>query len=257
MRSRAHTADAHTRRLTRHGSRRNEGVVLVVILLIIVITTAAAAVSIQNTTGEVRASGREMMMVQARYSAEASLVTTMAWIDILDTNLSMLWADWQELPPPDMRRNTGGHLINNDASRFGAARVHQQTAQLIPMNVLPVSRASLTDPIPDPTGSFGPSQVYDAAPFEVDITECVMAPPTAGNQSSQNQSNSTPERFFCVLTVRNRLEIAGGAGSRITWLNVGPSPPPAPWLPVVVIQDRTGVAHDARATILTPTVLLN
>jgi hypothetical protein len=254
MRSRAHTADAHTRRLTRHGSRgsrRNEGVVLVVILLIIVITTAAAAVSIQNTTAEVRASGREMMMVQARYSAEAALVTTLTWIDILDTNLSTLWAAWQTLPPPDMRRNTGGHLIINDASRYGAARVLQVVEEMIPMNVLPVSGHSGTDP----TGSFGPNQVYEPAPYEVDITECVRAPTTPGNQASQNQSNSTPVRFFCVLTVRNRLVITGG-GSQIVWFNVGATSDDWPE-PGEATQDRTGVAHDARATILTPTLLLN
>lgn len=223
-------------------ARGQDGAVLLVILIIIIVTTAAAAVSIENTTAEVRASGRELMTIQARYSAEAGLVTTMAWIDLIKDELPNLWVLWNADPPPDMRRNTGGHVINNDASRGNAVRISASQLAQIPMTVQPVTAADPTAPIPDPTGSFGPSQVYEAAPYEVDLTDCVMGPPTAGNTDDADTR-------YCVLTVRNRLVISGGAGKQITWLNVGGGP--------TVFQDRSGAAHDARVTVLTPAVISN
>jgi len=223
-------------------AKREHGAVLLVILIIIIVTTAAAAVSIQNTTAEVRASGRELMTIQARYSAEAGLVTTMTWIDLIKDDLPRLWMEWNALPPPDMRRNTGGHVINNDASRGNAVRILATHLAQIPMTVQPVSKADIAAPLPDPTGSFGPNQFYEAVPYEVDLTDCVMGPPTAGNTDDSDTR-------YCVLTVRNRLVISGGAGRQITWLSVGGGP--------AVLQDRTGAAHDARVTILTPAVIVN
>jgi len=231
-----------TARERKRAGRRDEGAVLLVILIIIIVTTAAAAVSIENTTAEIRASGRELMTIQARYSAEAGLVTTMTWIDLIKDDLPRLWSEWNALPPPDMRRNTAGHVINNDASRGNAVRIMATHLAQIPMTTNPVSRADVAAPIPDPTGSFGPNQVYEALPYEVDLTDCVMGPPTAGNTDDADTR-------YCVLTVRNRLVIAGGAGRQITWLNVGGGP--------AVLQDRTGAAHDSRVTILTPAVIVN
>jgi hypothetical protein len=236
----------HSGATRRRAARRQEGIVLVVVMIIIIITTAAAAVSIQNTTAEVRASGREMMMMQSRYAAEAILATTMAWIDAADTDFGEMFLAWQADPPPDMQRNTGGHVINDGTSRHHAARVTAEMQASDEMLVPPVRRASATDPIPDLTGSFGPNQVYEPERYEVDFTDCVQVDQAAGNLLNPPPSGTRPVKFFCVLTARNRLVISGG-GTQLRWFNVGGRE---------VVQDRLGMSHDARAVILTPTLFL-
>jgi len=220
--------------------RRTEGAALLVVMLIIIVTTAAAAVSVRNTSNEVRAAGRETTLVHARYASEAALATSIAWLDIVGESgaLTQLWNAWDLMAPPEVREYTGGHSINNDASRHMASRSTQGAQMMLAIaNVQPISAADLAAPIPDPTGSFGPQQVYVPSPYVADLTDCFEAPPTPGNPL-----NGAFRQFYCVLTVRGRLVVPNNAGRAITWLNVGG---------LQVTQDRSGVAHDARASILT------
>ena len=234
---------------------RQEGAALLVIMLIIIITTAAAAVSVQNTTSEARVAGRELMMIHARYSSEAALATTIAWLDIIGgtPDFLNLWESWAAMAPPEMRVYTAGHSIEPDASRHMAARSMQPVQMMLPHIVEPISRASIADPIPDATGSFGPRQVYEPEPYVVDLTDCLLAPAalSPGNQTNATTSGQTPKQFYCVLTVRGRLSVpaVGGVamGAGKFWSPGGSD----------TIQDRSGVAHDARASVLTPAMLIS
>jgi hypothetical protein len=237
------------RRRARH--RRQEGMALLVIMLIIVITTAAAAVSVQNTTAEMQAAGKERTLTQARYATEAAMQATLAWLDQVGNSGAFLnlWDTWQLLPPPEMRPYTGGHQINPGSARHHAARSLQTTQAMLPQVIAPVSSPNPALAIPDFTGSFGPSQPYAMQPYVVDITDCFEAPAsmTAGAQVNISASGVTPKQFFCTLTVRGRIEVINEGGAAVTWslgtLNG-------------VVQERSGASYDTRATILTPSMLL-
>jgi hypothetical protein len=238
------------RRRARH--RRKEGMALLVIMLIIVITTAAAAVSVQNTTAEMQAAGKERILTQARYGAEAGMQATLAWLDQIGNSGSFLslWDTWQALPPPEMRPYTGGHtIVDTFSARHHAARSLQTTQAMLPQVIAPVSVPNPALPIPDFTGSFGPGQPYAMEPYVVDITDCFEAPPsmTAGAQVNISASGLTPKQFFCTLTVRGRIEVTAQRGAAVTW-SLGSMNG--------IVQERSGAAYDTRATILTPSMLL-
>lgn len=240
---------AARRRRARH--RRQEGMALLVIMLIIVITTAAAAVSVQNTTAEMQAAGKERTLTQARYATEAAMQATLAWLDQVGNSGSFLnlWNTWQQLPPPEMRPYTGGHqILDAFSARHHAARSLQTTQAMLPQVIAPVSDPNPALPIPDFTGSFGPNQPYSMEPYVVDITDCFEAPTsmTPGGQVNINASGVTSKQFFCTLTVRGRLEVRGLQGAAATWSLAG----------LDIEQERSGAAYDTRATILTPSMLL-
>jgi len=221
-------------------------------MLIIVMTTAAAAISVQNTTAEMQAAGRERVMMHARYAAEAALVSTVSWLDRVGGGpLAETWLEWRENPPPQVAPFTAGHVIPAVAGghRHEAARMTQRAQALISNGVPPVSSPNPTAPIPDLTGSFGPSQAYSMQDFVVDLTDCYEAPAmnNAGTQINA-QLGLVPQRFYCTLTVHGRLVINGNAGAGVTWVMAA--------FPPGVFQDRSGAAHDARAIIETPTMYL-
>jgi len=199
------------------------------------ITTAAAAVSVQNTTAEMQAAGRERMLMHARYAAEAALVATISWIDNQE-NFKDTWDAWQAGAAPDLRAYTAGH--NVPAIRHHAAVITQRAEIISVGGVQPVSSPDLAAAIPDLTGSFGPNQSYSMQNYVVDITDCSRLVFVAGTQVGGQRI-----KFSCALTVRGRLVINGG-GAGVSW-NIAGFPQP-------IFQDRTGAAHDARAMIETP-----
>lgn len=232
------------------GHRRREGAALLVIMLIILMTTAAAAISVQNTTAEMHAAGRERVMMHARYAAEAALVSTVSWLDRVGGGpLAETWLAWRENEAPRVAPYTAGHVIPAvpGGHRHEAARITQAAQAAISNGVSPVSGPDPAAAIPDLTGSFGPSQAYSMENFVVDLTDCYEAPPmnNAGTQVNA-QLGLVPQRFYCTLTVRGRIVIDNNAGAGVSW-DIGA---------FNVFQDRTGAAHDARAMIETPTMYL-
>lgn len=243
--------------------RRTEGIALLVIMIIIVTTTAAAAISVQNTNAEVEAAGRERMLMHARYAAEAALNATLAWLDQIGNSGSFLnvWNSWAAMQPPEVREYSGGHPINNDNSRHMAARTMQGTQSLLNPVIEPVGGPDPTLPIPDLTGSFGPNQPYSMQNYVVDLTDCFLAPSTisSGAPVGAGVTGLKAQQFYCSLTVRGRIVIndvdgdglTNGAG--VTWANLGVGGA----LPAGTgYQERSGAAHDTRATILTPAILV-
>jgi hypothetical protein len=243
---------ARTRRARRaRAHRRREGMALLVIMIIIVITTAGAAISVQNTTAEMHAAGRERVMMHARYAAEAALVSTVSWLDRVGGGpLAETWIAWRTDPPPIVAPYTAGHTIPAvvGGHRHEAARITQTSQAAVSNGVPPVGSPDPGAAIPDLTGSFGPNQPYSMQNFVVDLTDCYEAPAVNAAGTQVNAQNGlVPIRFYCALTVRGRLEINGGGGTGVTWD-----------LPTIngVFQDRTGAAQDARAIIETPTMYL-
>jgi hypothetical protein len=221
-------------------------------MLIILMTTAAAAISVQNTTAEMQAAGRERIMMHARYAAEAALVSTVSWFDRVGAGpLAETWVAWRSDPPPLVAPFTAGHLIPAvpGGHRHEAARITQQAQNAVSNGVPPVSGPNPGATIPDLTGSFGPNQSYTMQNFVVDLTDCYEAPPQNNDGTHLNaQLGLVPVRFYCALTVRGRLVTNGNAGSGVNWLLTP--------FPAGVFQDRSGAAHDARALIETPTMYL-
>lgn len=239
------TLKVRYRRARRARARRaREGVALLVIMIIIVITTFAAAISVQNTTAEMQAVARERMTMHSRYAAEAALTATVSWIEVAD--LKVFWQGWNALPPPFVSPYTGGHPIS-PLARHNAVRISGVAQDLIANGVLPVSGPDPGAAIPDLTGSFGPNQSYSMPSYDVDMTDCYEAPDVIGNELGGGDEEK-PTKFYCVMTVRGRLIINNGGGAGVQWVlpdgtNTG-------------FQDRTGAAHDARAIIMTPTMMM-
>jgi hypothetical protein len=57
--------------------------VLLVVLLIIMMATASAMLALHTVQSELRASGNQRVALQTRAVADAALVTTIAWVDLL------------------------------------------------------------------------------------------------------------------------------------------------------------------------------
>jgi Tfp pilus assembly protein PilV len=92
------------RRAARRRSARQQGAVLLVVLLVIMMATASAMLALHTVLSELRASGNQRVALQTRGVADAAMVTTIAWIDLLgSTNqwLSTLEM-WRTNGPPDM-----------------------------------------------------------------------------------------------------------------------------------------------------------
>ena len=101
----------------------------------------------------------------------------------------------------------------------------------------------------DTTGSFGPNQGYGLPPggYVVDITDCQVAVNalTAGSLVAGGTGTSPTGSFHCVVTARGRLDPIGSAAERSWALGTR-----------TVKQGVYSSAHDARAEIITPEMVL-
>jgi hypothetical protein len=95
---------SHTRHLVRRRKRQREGAVMLVVLLIIMTATAAAMLALNTVHSELQASGQERVAQQTRNVADAAMVTTIAWINLLGGTGQWLrtWDSWRASGPPDM-----------------------------------------------------------------------------------------------------------------------------------------------------------
>jgi hypothetical protein len=261
-------------------ARREEGVVILVVMLILMLFTAGAAVSIRGTQSELEAAGQEKLSVQTESVSEAAIATTTAWIDQLgDANMWLdLWARADTLPLPNMSVYGEPNIDLNPAMRHHAMRtVATQQMDLLrtglefPPLSQPVAAtgsggggsggggggsggALSFDDVALGVGSFGPRQAYGLANdgtntigYVVDVTDCAQAPPTLapGSPIGGGPGSLKIVQFYCVLSAHGRLQLPGPAVTR-------------PWTfgSVTYNQDVFMSGHDARATILTPEMLV-
>lgn len=235
----------------RKPSRRREGAAMLVVMILITLATVSALISVQSTTSEMNAAGRERILLHTRYAAEAAMISSQAYWDMIAREGSFLdtWNAWQRQPPPEVRPFTGGHAIPNTAARHMAARstLRVQSQYEDGPNVPPVSAPNPGATVPDPTGSFGPTQLYASSDPIVDITDCFEAPASfsPGGQVGQGTSGLRAVRFYCTLTLRGRVLMENG-GAGVSW--------DLPGGLNAEFQDRTGGANDTRINTLMPTV---
>jgi len=118
-----------------------------------------------------------------------------------------------------MRPFTGGHVINNDASRHMAGLTDMASqSQLTPV-IPPITDVTQAA---DPTGSFGPNQSYVASNTLVHVTDCQLAPSSLvpGDPVNGGPSGVKRGRYYCVLTARGRLVIRGvNQNAGVSWGN--------------------------------------
>jgi hypothetical protein len=237
-------------------------------MLIIMVATTTASISVANTQSESRGVGRERMAMHARYASEAAMTTTVAWLDTVGNGLSAAWRDWKLEDPPELRghgeRPISGAFSGQRHDAF-VLRLSMQAPQID--GVQPVSEAepyssssggaggaggaggtsggaggaggATPGPAgPDYRGSFGPLQAYAPDPYVLDATDCFLAPPQPGEPAGQR----TTGRYYCVVTVRGRINVPDSLGRTFTFDGLD------------VTTSISGAAHDSRATILTPTI---
>ncbi len=255
-------ARADQQRAARENDRR-EGAVMLVVMLILMVATASAAVAVHTTQSELHAAGQDRMALQARYVSEAAIVTTTAWVDRagFSGDLLKIWLRWQNAAPPDLTVFGEAPLLASD--RHYAARTHEAeqiellTANEVAPLSLPSANAGIGTPVdPAGLGSFGPRQAYvlpqDATSgqfigYVVDLTDCIPAPTasTPGNQLNSTSGGLVPVQFYCVLTAHGRLALPGAPSTRKWTFGAA-----------VYNQDEFASAHDSRATLLTPTMMM-
>jgi hypothetical protein len=266
------------RRARRKRSRR--GAVMLVVMLVLMVATASAVISVNTVQSELQAAGNDRIALQTRYVAEAAIMTTVSWIDMLGDTGQWLetWNDWTT--PPEMWPVGEPELpTNRQATRTS---MWQQRALTTNTNEVP----PLADATPygtggggaggsggsggtggsggsggsggaggagggpavDFLGSFGPRQSYvlPSEGYVVDITDCQIAP-TAGTPGSPvggGPGSLRVVQFYCVLTAHGRL--VQSSGLTRTWTFNSHN----------YAQSMFGSSHDSRATIVTPAMIV-
>ena len=204
------------------------------------------------------------------------MATTIAYIDTLGnsgTDLRDKWLEWNANPPPELREY-GERPLTTTGNRHGAIRNGFNTQAGLFNGVMPVSSAQAATtggtggaggaggtsgsggsagsaggtagaPATDLTGSFGPRQSYQPAPYVVDLTDCIKAPNegAAGTQIGGGVG-LVPTQFYCVLTMHGAVTVPSGLTRGYSFDGLD------------VTQDVSGAMHHSRTTILTPTMLL-
>ena len=272
--SRSIVARHYARRLRRGPRRRNEGAVMLVVMLILMIATAGAAISVQSTASELHAAGQERIGLQARYTSEAAMMTTIAWVDKLgDSNQWLeIWEFWakQPAPPPTLPNYAEPAVPLTARHHASRTTMLQQLALSAPGEIPPLSMAAASGTggssgsggtgtgggsavFVDNVGSFGPRQAYGPQPegYVVDINDCALAPsglmpgaPVGGGPGSLKIS-----QFYCVLTAHVRIELPGAGSGIVDEWEFGN-------IAFKYTRDRFTNDHDSRATILTPQMLV-
>jgi len=269
------------RRSRRH--RDQEGAVMLVVMLILLVATAAAGFAVSNIQSEVHAAGNERLALQTRYVAEAAIMTTITWIDLLGSTGQ--WEATKEAwktggPPemsvvaePDIKADVATGLLSHAASRSTMLQQDDlvtDASEVSPLSVaMPPATAGTggtggtggggggtgggggAPPSNDVLGSFGPRQAYElpAEGYVVDITDCYEAASAGvpGAPIGGPQSGLKPMRLLCVLTARGRLVLPG---TRTRDWNIDFDDGALD--EVTYRQPIFGTGHDSRATILSP-----
>jgi len=259
---------------------------MLVVLLIIMVTTSAAMLALHTVNSELRATGNQRLAQQTRGVADAAMVTTIAWIDLLgSTNQWLRTLEmWRTNGPPDMGAYPEPAIdpitTHGFASRTTmAAQRHLNIAAANEVGIVcnhgdgaagsggaggagggggsggsGGSTSTSSDGCDSPfdqanlVGSLGPQQAY-AVPddgYVVDITDCMLAPAALAPGSPLGGSSSYDViAFNCTVTARGRLDISAGTRS---W-SYGSTP--------AYTQSVFASAHDARATIVTPEMIVS
>ena len=238
---------------------------MLVVLLILMLATASSAISMGTVQSELRASGDDRIALQAHYLAETAIMTTLTWIDVLGQ--SGQWFDvWNAWAIGGARPEMGTAYGEPEfpAGMMGqASRTTMVQQRLLIVNggqneIAPVDHGDVL-----PFGSFGPNQAYGevADGYVVDITDCQVAGSSAmaGAPVGGGPGSLRVMRFSCVLTARARMalgedRVADQAELEALDANLRTRQ----W----TVQDQTYRqlafirSHDARATILTPEMLV-
>lgn len=267
QRSPRHAARRRPAARTPRRSRR-EGMVLLVVMLILLMGTAMGGIALQTTQHEMRSAGHNRLATQTQYVADAALTTTTSWIDATSLNGSFYQNQllgWQALPaPPDMTLFGEPEIdVNN---RHWANRTQwQQQRAFLPFGVPPLTvpeAATLGQVLAtDPFGTMGPRSAYvagnehvvanpppDLVDYVADLYDCVRRPVAAspGSQVNEGGSGSLQQyEFYCVVTAHGRSFVPGSATKTWGLFNSRTYTP-----------RRFMAAHEARATVITPPILI-
>lgn len=238
---------------------------MLVVMLILLVATTTAAISVQSTQFELRAAGYQREALQARYVSETAIMSTLAYVDVLGDNFLATWQYWQDPNngPPDMHIFGEPELLSagwHHASRvFMSQVVDQQAGTEVAPWAIPTG--------PDPIGSLGPRSALIVREPVVDITDCQQS--TAGHTpgapiGSGGGSAVKIVTFYCTMTARARLCNEDPAN-----IGICMAKPDDGTLDSVerlwdidesgsndYEQDRFQVAHDSRATFITPELIV-
>lgn len=247
----------------RPGAARREGAVMLVVLLLLMIATAAASVSVQATQYELQAAGNERNALQAKYIAEANLLTTIAWLDkVFDPEtgggFSQFYTQCASGTAPQMWRYGQPEI---DTTTHSACRLSWLSMRnLDPLQTSEVTPVSRAVPVsgsvpegqatPDYLGSLGPRQAYqpqlagnpDLGPDFVTDIVCRPEAVEEGTVVGGTMTTTRTRRWYCEVIARATTVLAGAAPAPRSW-TVGNA---------TYAQNRFATYHEMRMTLLTP-----
>ncbi len=259
---------------------------MLVVLLIIMTGTAAAMLALNTVHSELQASGQERVALQTRNIADAAMVTTIAWINLLGGTGQWLrtWDLWRVSGPPDMDNYpepaidpilTTGFASRTTMGAERALNIEAANEVGIVCNAAPGgsggsggsgsagmggaggaggTTASNSDPCDSSfdtanmVGSFGPSQAYTLPANLGYVVDITdcIRAPAALAPGSPLGGATSYDVIAFNCTVTARGRLEIGAASR-SW-TYGASPG--------YTQRVFASAHDARAMIVTPEMIV-
>lgn len=258
-------ARKNVRRSRMRRGRREEGAVMLVVLLILMLATASSAISMGTVQSELRASGDDRIALQAHYLAETAIMTTLTWIDVLGQSGQWfdVWNTWAiGGARPEMVTSYGEPQfpagMTGQASRTTMVQQRLLITDATQNEIAPVDSGDILT-----FGSFGPNQAYGQVGdgYIVDITDCQVAGSSAvpGAPVGGGPGSLRVMRFSCVLTARARMALAEDrVADEAALAALDATERTRRW--TVQAQTYRQLAfvrsHDARATILTPEMLV-
>jgi hypothetical protein len=239
---------------------------MLVVMLVLLVATATATISVQATQQELRSAGFQREALQARYVSETALMSTLSWVDALGDEFLNTWKYWETNPPPIMAYY--GEPEIDPGRRHHASRAFQGQLEDLQQGV-EVPPIKIPDGN-DPASSLGGRSALIARPYVVDITDCQQSTaghtpgaPIGGGPGSGVKVTS----FYCTMTARARLctEKLGSPGECMANPEDGGDLlgverdwqlTDAAGVTRNYEQDRFQVAHDSRATFITPEMIV-
>jgi hypothetical protein len=266
---------------------------MLVVLLILMVTTSAAMLALHTANSEVQATGHERIALQSRGVSDAAMVATLAWIDLIGgEGWLKTWRTWVADGPPLMD-NYPEPALDPLITQGMATRVTMAAQREI--NLVAANEVGIVCNTPTPdsgggggggsggaggaggsggaggaaggdgggavtgygcesafdtndlVGSFGPTQGYglpEDLGYVVDFTDCFVAPAAlAPGTPLGGTASYDVVAFTCTVTARGRLDLAPDSRS---WSYGG----------TAYTQRVFASAHDSRATIVTPEMIV-
>ncbi len=207
---------------SRQRDRSQDGLILLSVLMVILMGTTIGMLAARDTRYLLRGVGHAREGVQGRYAAEAAMMSTITWFDVLDDRFDeTVYEPWREaekaagkklspaylplMAEPNIPLWQGATQGDTDGSFHHAVQMFGSQMSFMRNNN--VEWAPLTMPgetngaLTDPNGVYGPDQTRAPADFAANIYDCISITSSEGNLA---ETSIEKTNLRCLMTVSVR-----------------------------------------------------